>query len=128
MPASEYEKKLKAFFAPEPLPRFDLVLLGLGPDGHTASLFPGIPALRETTRWAVPVIGPKPPPQRITLTFPVLSGARKIAFLVAGEDKRDALARLFAPTGDVSVTPARGVVPTNGEIVVLVDAAASPAP
>jgi 6-phosphogluconolactonase len=122
--AAEYEAKLRAFFAGEAAPRFDLVLLGLGPDGHTASLFPGSPALAERARWVVPVVGPKPPPQRITLTYPALNGARAVAFLVAGEDKRDALTRLLATDGDPSVTPARGVAPTDGSVVVLADSTA----
>ena len=60
----------------------DLLLLGLGPDGHTASLFPGQPSLDEATRNVIPAIGPKPPPQRITMTFPLINAARSIAFLV----------------------------------------------
>src|SRR5262249_52843654 len=122
--AAEYESKLRAFFAGEAAPRFDLVLLGLGPDGHTASLFPGSPTLAESVRWVAPTIGPKPPPQRITLTYPALNGARAVAFLVAGDDKREALGRLLAKDGDSSVTPARGVAPTDGEVVVYADAAA----
>jgi 6-phosphogluconolactonase len=88
--AREYEAKLRAFAARLGEPRYvhDVLLLGLGEDGHTASLFPGSPALDETTRDVVPVIGPKPPPQRLTMTFPLINAARHILFLVAEREKR----------------------------------------
>src|SRR3546814_17142236 len=75
-------------------PLFDITLLGLGTDGHTASLFPGSAVLEERRRWVAAVAGTKPE-QRITLTFPALESSRETAFLVAGEGKRAVLERLF---------------------------------
>ena len=92
---------------------FDLVLLGLGPDGHVASLFPGFPQL-EGDDIALPVTNsPKPPPDRITLTFSSLNRTREVWFLVAGEDKADAVARTLADSGSVAETPARGITRDN---------------
>jgi 6-phosphogluconolactonase len=93
--ASEYEGQLKSFYGAEHLdparPLFDVNLLGLGPDGHTASLFPGTAALQEHERWVAAVVGPKP--TRITLTYPALESSRHAAFLVAGKEKREIFAR-----------------------------------
>jgi 6-phosphogluconolactonase len=82
--AREYESKLAAVAARFNETRYahDLLLLGLGPDGHTASLFPGQPSVDEAVRFVIPAIGPKPPPQRISMTFPLINAARRIAFLV----------------------------------------------
>jgi 6-phosphogluconolactonase len=95
--AAEYEAVLKRWYGAETIdagrPVFDLTLLGLGEDGHIASLFPGSPALAERKRWAVPVVG-EGPLDRITLSYPVLESSRVTAFLVAGERKRDVLARV----------------------------------
>jgi len=88
--AREYEAKLHAVATRLGESRYvhDLLLLGLGEDGHTASLFPGSPALDETARTVMPVIGPKPPPQRITMTFPLINASHHILFLVPQADKR----------------------------------------
>ena len=94
--ARAYDAYLRAFKAEAPgRPLFDLVLLGLGTNGHTASLFPGEPVLQERTTWAAPV---KPPgePTRITLTWPPLEDTRHAAFLVAGADKAEMVARTRA--------------------------------
>jgi len=93
---------------------FDLVLLGLGPDGHVASLFPGFPQLEIEDDSAVAVTGsPKPPPERITLTFSALNRTHEVWFVVAGKDKADAVARALADSGSVRETPARGITCAN---------------
>lgn len=97
--AARYEAMLQAFYGARVLdpvrPLFEIVLLGLGPDGHMASLFPGTPALQEKTAWAT-AVSPPGQPTRITLTYKALESCRHAAFLVAGADKRDALAQVRA--------------------------------
>ena len=106
--AAAYEKTLQAFYGADTLaptrPLFDVTLLGIGEDGHTASLFPGHPALEEKDHWAVAVIGAKTE-ARITLTYPALDSSRDAAFLVAGEGKRKIVAR--ARSGDRTLPAAR---------------------
>lgn len=96
--AAEYEAQLAAVAARfgEPLYRHDLLLLGMGPDGHTASLFPGSPAVEETARQVIPATGPKPPPQRLTMTFPLINAARDIVFMVKDDSKAAVLAEVQA--------------------------------
>lgn len=97
--ASEYETKLAAVAARFGEDRYvhDVLLLGLGPDGHTASLFPGSPSLDETTRNVVPVANaPKPPPQRLTMTFPLINAARRVVFLVKDAGKAQVVAEVQA--------------------------------
>ena len=124
--ADAYERRLKDFYGQDDLdprrPLFDVNLLGLGPDGHTASLFPGTDVLRERSRWVAPVVGAKAE-ARITLTYPALDSADHVAFLVAGTEKAEMLTRLCR--GDDSI-PAVGVHPT-GELRVFSDAAAQKA-
>ena len=106
--ATAYEATLRAFYGAASLdpgrPLFGVTLLGIGDDGHTASLFPGQPALRETRRWAVPVIGAKSE-ARITLTYPALDSSRDVAFLATGEGKREPVAR--AQAGDNALPAAK---------------------
>lgn len=116
--AGAYEDELHAVFGPGP-PRLDLVVLGLGQDGHTASLFPGDPALEERSRLVVRVERPDHP--RLTLTYAVLDRARLALFLVDGEHKREALGRLMA---DEDIPAAR--VASERVVVVADRAAASP--
>ena len=100
------------------VPRFDLVLLGLGADGHTASLFPGSAALDECHRLAVATWVEKLDAWRLTLTLPVLNAGREVVFLVAGPDKAEAIRRVVA--GDPAV-PAARVRPADGRLTILVD-------
>jgi 6-phosphogluconolactonase len=124
--AIAYEATLKRFYGADSLapgrPLFDVTLLGIGDDGHTASLFPSQPALQETRRWAVAVIGAKAE-ARITLTYPVLDSSREVAFLVTGKEKRGVVAR--AQAGDKAL-PAAMVRPL-GRLHWFTDRAAAPA-
>ncbi len=107
-------------------PVFDLILLGMGPDGHTASLFPNHALLHETQRCAAAIFdAPKPPPQRITLTLPVINQARYVAFIVAGESKAAAVAYTLQPPVAIAPTPARLVQPVSGELHWFLDEAAA---
>jgi 6-phosphogluconolactonase len=109
-------------------PSLDLVLLGMGGDGHTASLFPGAESLREGRRWAVSVEAPqRPPPSRITLTAPILNRAREIRVLVAGADKAATLRAVLQGPHEPERRPIQLVAPENGRMVWLVDAAAASA-
>ena len=96
--ARDYERVLPA--------KLDLLLLGIGPDGHTASLFPGAAALSERVRRVVAVIGPKPPPHRLTITPPVIAAARTVLVFAAGADKGAAVARALAATTPSNEIPA----------------------
>ena len=113
--AREYEARLAAVAARLGETRYihDLLLLGLGEDGHTASLFPGSPALAESVRNVIPATGPKPPPQRVTMTFPLLNSARHVAFLVSGQGKLPLVEEILAGG---SALPAAGVRPTDGVV------------
>ena len=107
-------------------PRFDIIHLGLGEDGHTASLFPGNPALAEAKALVARVANaPKPPPERLTLTFPVINAARAVLVMVQGASKKDALARVLRRD---SALPASHVAPADGELAFLVDRAAMGTP
>ncbi len=122
--AEEYEAEMRRFFGPKErgTPRFDLILLGLGADGHTASLFPGDPALAEKQRWAVAVARPEPEPGRVTLTLPVIGAARAVVFLVTGEEKAAALKAVLE--GPPDGLPAARAVSRQGRTAFLVDKAA----
>ena len=122
--AAAYERDLRDAGEPE----FDLVLLGLGPDGHCASMFPDQPALAERSRLVVGVeeAGLEPFVPRITLTLPALASARQIAFLVTGESKADAVAAAFGPDAEPDPhVPASMLVPLADELTVLLDPAAA---
>lgn len=117
--ARKYEEELRAFFG-EALPRFDLVLLGLGEEGHTASLFPDSPALEERERLVAAPYVDKLRAYRLTLTLPVLNAAARVAFLAAGKSKRAILPQVLYGTGTVPV-PAQRVRPLQGALLWFID-------
>jgi 6-phosphogluconolactonase len=125
--ARRYEAELRRFYGAERLdrqrPLFDVVLMGVGDDGHTASLFPGHPELDETQRWVVgvPQAGMAPFVPRITLTFPALASTRDMLFLVSGRGKREIVARIMSGA-DLPAARAR----SEGELVWLLDCDAQP--
>jgi len=126
--AEAYEAELRAFFGVptgDDPPSLDLVLLGLGPDGHTASLFPGDAVLEEARRWVATTLGARLGTRRTTLTLPVLNRARAVVFLVAGPEKAGALRRVLAPEPGAELLPAARVRPDRGSVLWLADAAAA---
>jgi 6-phosphogluconolactonase len=121
--AEAYEAELRKFFGSAP-PALDVQLLGLGVEGHTASLFPGSPALEEKKRWVAAVEAPAKPPRRLTLTPLVLNQARNTFFLVVGEDKREIIAALRdEPASKPSQYPA-GMIRPEGRVIWFLDKAA----
>jgi 6-phosphogluconolactonase len=130
--AERYARRIAGAADEASPPRFDLVLLGLGEDGHTASLFPGSPALEEATRTVVAARAPVAPHERVTMTLPVLRAARAILFLVSGAAKSAVLARVLDAGGERRAAagpplPAARVMPESGHIAWLVDRAAAAA-
>jgi 6-phosphogluconolactonase len=125
--AARYEGELKSFYGADRLdrvrPLFDLVLMGIGPDGHTASLFPGYPAVQESARWVVgvPQANVEPFVPRVTLTMPTLASCREMLFEVSGASKREILTRVLGGE-DLPAASAR----SEGDTVFLVDQAALP--
>ncbi len=126
--AEQYEQVIRQFFGLKPgeLPRFDLVLLGLGPDGHTASLFPASPALHERSRLVTANWVQKFGHYRLTLTAPVFNNAAEVMFLVSGGEKTAALQAVLYSDAPAEQFPAKLVQPANGRVIWLVDRAALP--
>ena len=128
--AKRYEEELatwagQASPAAAEVPRLDAMLLGLGPDGHTASLFPASPALAESKRWVVAAPGPPPHERRLTLTFPVLNRARVALFLVTGREKAEAVRQAITRSAPVEAIPASGVQLSDGQLHWVLDEAAA---
>jgi 6-phosphogluconolactonase len=125
--AEIYEETLRKFFAPAPgeFPRFDVILLGMGPDGHTASLFPETAALRENSRLVVANWVEKLKTSRITFTLPLLNASRCVAFLVSGIDKAAALHEVLEGSAAGEKYPSKLVRPSNGKLIWMVDRAAA---
>ncbi len=125
--AEDYEQELRRFFklAPEQLPAFDCVFLGMGPDGHTASLFPGTTALRERQRLVVSNWVAKFQSYRITMTTPVLNNADMVIFLVSGKEKAEPLQVVLEGPKQTDRFPSQLIEPTHGKLVWFIDQAAA---
>jgi len=123
--AKRYEDDIVNFFNTQGdrIPEFYLIMLGIGEDGHTASLFPGTPSLKEKRRLTIPVIAVKAPHKRISLTLPVLNKAKHIIFLVSGENKAHAVKEMLESKN--SKLPAALVKPENGSLLLVIDEAAA---
>jgi 6-phosphogluconolactonase len=124
--ATEYESTIRQFFQLKPgeFPRFDLILLGMGPDGHTASLFPDSAALQEKSRIVVANWVAKFNTHRITFTFPVLDRAAEVLFLASGSDKADMLHQVLESKNSPPL-PSQSVQPTDGKLLWMLDEAAA---
>jgi 6-phosphogluconolactonase len=124
--AANYEKQIRRFFAltPAEFPRFDLILLGLGPDGHTASLFPDSPGLKENSKLVIANWVEKFKTHRISFTFPVLNNADEVIFLASGPDKAAMVHEVLEgkPTPPL---PSQQVQPANGRLLWMLDAPAA---
>jgi 6-phosphogluconolactonase len=125
--ADDYEQQLRTVFGDEGVPRLDLILLGLGPDAHCASLFPGDSALGENKRLVtgVEVPGMAPLVPRISFTLPLLNAGREVVFLVSGAEKAEAVARAFGRLRPGPDAPSSLVRPSSGSLRVLLDQAAA---
>jgi 6-phosphogluconolactonase len=125
--AADYEAKLRQVFGLPPgvLLRFDVILLGMGDDGHTASLFPGTPVLHEKQKLVAANYVPRLNAHRLTFTYPLINAARQVMFLVAGQDKAGPLHDVLDGQVSIEERPSVGVRPTEGEVIWLVDRAAA---
>ncbi len=123
--ALAYEQQLQRLFRTWTFPAFDLILLGMGDNGHTASLFPGTAALRETVRWVVPQYVEVVSTWRVTFTAPLINAARQVAFLVEGAAKAQMLWNVLEGPYQPDVLPSQLIQPANGQVHWLLDAAAA---
>ena len=123
--SQEYTQEMQRVFGTDGIPSFDLLQLGMGPEGHTASLFPHQASLHEQQRLVMPVNVPKPPPPRLTFTPPLLNAARHVLFLVTGSEKADALQAVLEGSYQPEEYPAQIVRPPHGEVTWMLDTAAA---
>jgi len=121
----DYSLEIQKVFGTNRVPSFDLLQLGMGPEGHTASLFPHQPSLHEQERLVMPVTVPKPPPPRLTFTPPLLNAASHVLFLVTGADKADAIQAVLEGPYQPDEYPAQIVRPTKGEVTWMLDTSAA---
>ncbi|XP_049819766.1 6-phosphogluconolactonase [Aethina tumida] len=116
--ADDYAQKIAECF-PNATPKFDMLLLGMGPDGHTCSLFPGHPLTEEKDKLVAAIVdSPKPPPERVTLTFKVINNARNCVFAMCGKEKADMVKRILVDKEDL---PSTRVKPVGGNLYWIVD-------
>ena len=120
-----YTVEIRHTFGTDGTPNFDLIQLGMGPEGHTASLFPHQASLHEQQRLVIPVTTPKPPPQRLTFTPPLLNAAHNVLFMVTGAEKADVVHTILEGDYQPDEYPAQIVRPTNGEVTWMLDTAAA---
>ncbi len=120
-----YTEEMQRTFGTDGIPSFDLIQLGMGPEGHTASLFPHQPSLHEQQRLVMPVSVPKPPPDRLTFTPPLLNAAHHVLFLVTGDEKADAVQAVLEGDYQPDEFPAQIVRPTNGDVLWMLDTEAA---
>ncbi|HET8912908.1 MAG TPA: 6-phosphogluconolactonase [Ktedonobacteraceae bacterium] len=120
-----YTDEMRQVFKTEGIPAFDLIQLGMGPEAHTASLFPHQPSLHESERLVSEVNVPKPPPERLTFTLPLLNAAHNILFMVTGADKAEAIHEVIEGERKPEEYPAQNVHPDNGEVIWMLDTAAA---
>ncbi len=121
--ARDYERKIREFFnlSKDEFPRFDLILLGMGEDGHTASLFPFTKALNETEKIAVANTIEKLDTTRLTLTFPVINNAANVIFLIGGEKKAEVLSEVLTGEIEPEKLPSQNIKPRNGNLFWMLD-------
>jgi 6-phosphogluconolactonase len=121
----EYAQEMQSVLGTNMVPSFDLIQLGMGPEAHTASLFPHQASLHEQERLVMPVSVPKPPPPRLTFTPPLLNAATRVLFLVTGADKAEALQAVLEGDHQPDEYPAQIVQPPRGDVVWMLDNAAA---
>lgn len=123
--AQQYTQEMRRVFGTDGIPAFDLIQLGLGPEAHTASLFPHQSSLHERERLVMPVSVPKPPPERLTFTPPLLNAAKHVLFLVTGAEKAEAAQAVLEGERQPDEYPAQIVQPGNGDVTWMLDSAAA---